>query len=250
MKMSISPPIEQIDKKINTNLTEIQKNFSNEITVFETMFNIEYFIAIKHGAFLGRFVDEEEHTGLMWTAFGKNMISFYSAFDLTKRGLVGSARMLLRHILEFLIIAKFISISKNSILINKWHKGEDIWMNKDVFSKIKTKSPEIEDFWKLLCQYAHGTIYSQQIELGWKENEREIRLNFIFLSMLMEMNYHLLNSHIINRSLEYYVSQFDEREEMVFYKNKIKEVFSHSKRSMLPEPKKVIRDYKMKWILK
>lgn len=251
-KNDIVPPFDEFSNICSVNKTCIENEYSNQIEITKKIFNIQYFLAMKYGAYLYYgLVFKEKHTELIWSAFLKSMYSFHSAFDLNNKGLIGSSRILMRYIFEFLIIGKYASLSGDDIFLSRWENGEEIWMSKDIFKKILyPNSQEIKNVWKLFCGFAHGTKRSQQADLNWKENKNEISLNFILIWMLLEINYHLLNSHIINDKMRYYLREYGDYEEIIHFKNIIKKIFNLTKKWMGNEPKKVIYDYKLTWKFK
>lgn len=250
-----------IEDNIQDNSNFILKEQTEHIELIQKIFDLQYFIFFEHIKVIDvePYLVEDNYTRLIGTALSKNMYSFFSAYSLTIDGLVGPARLLFRNIFEFLIISKFTSLSNDISFIEKWNDGKDISLRKDIFSKIiEPNSIEIKSFWKLLCEYTHGTIYSLQIDINAKRYKREIDLNIIYLRMLLEMNYHVLNTHFINKSIAYYANSYAknfygiESEVNIYksYKDELRKLFILSKSDMLKEPKKVINDFKLKWTLK
>jgi predicted glutamine amidotransferase len=71
--------------------------------------------------------------------------------------------------------------------------------------------------------------------------------------MLLEMNYHLLNSHLINNSMRFYFNNYSDdksKRELKELKTKMGKVMTSSKILMLDKGKKTIRKYILKWVLK
>jgi hypothetical protein len=189
---------------------------------------------------------------VLFSTYHKNLFTFFSAFDLTKRGFYGPARTLMRHTFESLIIAKFCAISKDNTLLQKWLSGEPIYFANGILKKIIVPNgvDAFSEFWELMCGYSHSTIYAQQISPEWKDNKKDIRYNFIFLRMLLECNYHLLNVHLITSSVRYYAESYTDKDEIKKLKSSMRELFRTSKMEMLPTPKTLIANYKRKWVLK
>lgn len=193
----------------------------------------------------------EAYTEMIFSAIYKNLLSLCSALELTRNGQCGSARMIFRNIYENLIISKFISIKKDNVMLNKWEKGEDISVNKEIFKNIKKpNSDELKDFWKSLCCYVHGTVYSQQIGLKFNELENDINLNFVFIKILLCINYHVMNTYALNQNLKYYTKFGLDCVENGLYNKKISEIryeINVIKKSLLRAPRRIIYDFCLKW---
>ena len=176
----------------------------------------------------------------------KNLISIYSCIDLIKRGLPSSAKIIFRNIYENLLIAKYFSVSKDIKNFNKWKNGEQLSIKNKIFSVINNKiSKESIEFWDMLNKYTHGTVYAQDFALEYDKTIIE-ECN-CFISVLLEMNYHLLNIHI-SKDCEYYLNRYNE-EKYKLCKKHLKDGFSNSKQILDPRCKKVIKDYIAKWDL-
>ena len=176
----------------------------------------------------------------------KNLISILSAISLIKAGYIGTARMIFRNIYENLLIGKIFAVTKDQELFEKWDQGKQISIKKDVFIKLKNKtSKESIEFWDTLNKYNHGTIYSQNFGLEYDKNI--IGDCNTFISVLLEMNYHLLNRFICqyrNYYLELYFGNH--------YKNLKKsstEIFNISRPIIDKRCRKVLQDYKTIWKL-
>lgn len=183
----------------------------------------------------------------------KSFLALYSSWFLTKQGFIGSARILFRQIAEYLIVAKAIIVSNNdSTLANKWKKGDEIKLNNDIFCKLehpnKIKTENFQDFWDALCKYTHGTIYAQQGEFEFENMKTDIKSNLVYIIMLLNMFYNLINSYYANRSTKYYINvnklMSTEEKEAMFNIYKISQSFLNN------ESKKVIRTYNLRWRFK
>ncbi|SHI46147.1 hypothetical protein SAMN02745176_00378 [Lutispora thermophila DSM 19022] len=153
------------------------------------------------------------------SGFYKSLLSIYSAYDLNIKGQYGSARILLRHAFEYLLLAKYCSLSKNYILIKKWENGEDIYLGREIIPHLtESLQKRFKNFWKLLCQFTHASVYSQQVQIDAEKNEMDINLNFSFIIAFLEMNYHLLNRHVINNSMKFYFESYAKGNEIHKFK--------------------------------
>lgn len=251
--MEMIPPFTQIDSLISSNRQEINNNFDDYISITKAIYDIEFALANSYvGAIVHGWAWKDGNSDLLWSAYIKNLYTLYSAINLNNDGLVGSSRQLLRYTFEFAIIAKYVSLSNDVRLLDKWNNHGDIGMARDIFSKIiAPDSIAIKNVWKMLCGYAHSTKYSQQGDLRWLSNESNIKINYILFWMILEINYHLFNSHILNGSLKYYLKSYsDDYKKIIELKGYLKKLFTLTKKIMGNEPRKAIYDYKLTWQLK
>ncbi len=258
--MTQKPIFNQLNKKAKDNKILILEKFKEDIQEIIEIFNLQYDYIEEHlkVASLEYYLSMEYYSNMLATAFRKNMFSFYSAFHSTQQGLFGSARIVLRNIYEFLLIGKYSAISEDNKFIDKWTEGKDVSLQREVFSNIiSPKLVEIKELWKLLCKFTHSTIYAQQIDFNANRFFKDIKFNLILLKVLLEMNFHLLNSYYINSSLRYYTQESNIYPVNEFNKIPIKEkkkllklLFKKTKSKMEREPRKVIYDYKLKWKIK
>ncbi len=96
----------------------------------------------------------------------------------------------MRYIYEFLIISKYVAVSKDVSLYNRWDSGKGIWMSSDVLKKIvKPNVTEIKTLWETLCGFTHSSITSQQSGIEYsKYDEKEIKFNYVIIWVMMEMS--------------------------------------------------------------
>ena len=250
----------QLDEISKVNKIVIEKKYEEDIQEIIEIFNLQYEYFHEHliVSHLECYLDLDHYSSFLATALRKNMFSFFTAIVSTQMGLVGSARILFRNIFEFLIIGKYAAISKNTEFVDKWEKGKEVSLKYEVFSKVKKpKSEEMKELWKTLCSYTHSTIYTQQTDFDAKNYFNDVKFNLVLLKILLEMNFHLMNTYYINKSLRYYTQESDIYPVNEFNEVSIKEkkkllklLFIKTKSKMEKEPRKVIYDYKLKWEIK
>lgn len=248
--------ISKFDKLGFENREIIESRYQEEIMLIRKNFDAQmdlmglYLLVIDNDPY----VEQDEYTLMLFSAIYKNFITIYSAIELTLNGLYGSARILFRNIFEFQIIAKATALRQDTDLLKKWQQGEDISLRREVFSKIqKPNSPEIKELWKTLCQFTHGTVYSQQVKLKYEDIKDDVKFNIVCLKILLDMNYHLMNAYAANNSIQYYTEFMSDLQKEDSFKNKkklIQNQLTELRRNLQPQPKKVIYDYKLKWIFK
>jgi hypothetical protein len=187
---------------------------------------------------------------ILCAAHLKNMNTIFSNIELTSYGLYGSSRILLRQIFEFLIIAKYSSLTHDEKFIEHWQNGGQIGIGKQVFQKIKIKEFEkIGKFWKILCDFNHATSLSNQIGLKYKYVKDEIVGDFAIILILLNCNYHMLTQHIIDTRMKYYGSYYfstDNKNDIIKCRNLMKS----SRNFISNEGIAIIRFYISKWDFK
>lgn len=199
--------VTQFHQNVNKNNEMCDQEFAWDIHLIELNLNMQYDIFSHYFITLIKdpYAHGEKYTEMIFSAIFKNLLSLISALDLTRKGQCGSARMIFRNVYENLIISKYIALQKDYVLLKKWEDGEDISIAKEIFRKIKyPNSEELKEFWKILCCYIHGTVYSQSIYMKFDQLKEDMDLNFVFIQMLLCMNYHVMNSYALNQSLKYY----------------------------------------------
>lgn len=243
----------QISMNVKNNYKMSKLEFIKDINIIIMNLNKQYDLLSSYIATMMHdpYAHGEEYTEMIFSAVYKNLLSLCSALELTRNGQCGSARMIFRNIYENLIISKYISIKKDYVMLKKWENGEDISVNREIFKNIKKpNSNELKEFWKSLCCYVHGTVFSQQIVLKFDELKNDINLNFVFIKILLCINYHVMNTHALNQNLKYYTKFGLDCVESGLYNKKIKEIRNEIniiKNDLLRDPKKIIYDFCLKW---
>lgn len=232
---------EFIEKKFSGNIRSINQAFEIELELFDL---ISWTLRRGIGA-------TNETTPIVLSGFFKGLLSIYGAFSLTLNGHYGSARIILRHAFEYLLIGKYCIVSNNSRLITKWKNGEDIPLSREVFNKIsKPSMVRMKKLWKELCHYTHATIFSQQAFIASEKEVAHLNMNFALIRAFLDMNYHLFNRHLVNSSMVFYFSSYSDDEEKARYKQLKKtarKLFSASRKIMSEETKGIVKDYIETW---
>jgi len=247
--------MEEINKITSQNELHISIAFHKDINLIEEIIDKQFFIASTYFISLTFRESDRKERNLLISAFVKNLYNIHCTLLLLKKGWYGSARILMRQCFEFLMIAKYSSISKDMKLVNEWENGNKVWLTPDVFNKLSY--PDIyqfKDLWGALCKFSHATIYSQQQNLDWKDSVSDISSSFVFIEMFLECNHHLLCSHITESTMKYFVKRYGVAvgalNDINETKKEIGILFKHSKKKMTPDAKKFILLYKSKWLIK
>ena len=236
------------------NLQKIQASDMNvDFVLIENLLNLQYDVAEIYLSVVDFVRRDTDLLSVMLSAFIKNLFAFYAAIDLTQKGLYGPARPILRYIFESVMIAKFCSVSQNQNLVQKWHNEDHINLSNDVINKIKTPDNLVfKDFLRPLNSFVHPTRSAQQIRFNVDNNWNEIDLNIVLLKILLECNYHVLNSHIVNQSFIYLIKEYGDKEHEngVKLKRELRKKLSLSKTSMPKEYKRVVHGFTQTWLIK
>jgi hypothetical protein len=243
------------------NEERIKVGAARHISRIEEILNIQYRIACHHAniwwlnpaAPMRRY---RHLLPLLFSTFHKNLFVFFAVIDLTLKGLYGPARSLCRHIFESLVISKFCSISKSDRILKKWVDDEPIYFTNGILNKITKPDPgPLKEFWQFLCEYAHPTQSSQQITLELVDEVIEAtEYNFILLFMLLECNYHLLNTHLIDGVMEHQARFYSQglvgSYDVPKLRSRSRELFKESRKYLKSPGVSLVYTYRRKWVLK
>jgi hypothetical protein len=238
--------------------SKIKSELSTKSMLIEKILNLDYAIASPYMAIalnpnLGKL---PKHSEIFISAYHRNWFALSASYKLTEKGLFGPARSILRHAFESMLIAKFCSISQNEHVYEKWRKGDVIYFTNSVLKKISIPDPEtFIEFWSTLSDFVHATIYAQQFSLDWEHISDDVRFNQDMILVLLEWHYHILSSHIVtsttNSKTVYNIGLLgkDQLRNWRQSKKDLRVVFKNAKQGMPKFMKKVVRDFKQKWVL-
>lgn len=186
-------------------------------------------------------------TTITMAGYLKGMYSLFSGMELTLNGYYGSARIIFRHVFEFLIISKYSSLTQDERFIKHWEKGGNIGIGKQVLKKIKNKNIDcVNSFWEELCMFNHATSYSQQIGVRNEDIKEQTPGNMAIIIILLNCNYHLLTQHVLHKKVKYYGNEYFGD---TIFETKIdaKEIRENTRSFLTPLSQKIIRAYSAKW---
>lgn len=206
-----------IEKVTKNNRVDISDKLGEILTpisdfIYHQIDYATHFVKLFYSGF--RSVQSSEHRNineLLFACFHKNLLTLHSCTMLTEQGLYGTSRPLLRNAYEWLIIAKFCNVSENTKVLERWADQESVYFSNSVLKKIVTPDNTIfKEFWTMLSQMTHSTKSSMQtiLEVNLEDNLLHVQSNLALIGALLECNYHLLNSHIYNEELAYYVKKY------------------------------------------
>lgn len=248
--------IDKIENLLRDNIKKFELMFCDDINIIKSNLNKQFdmIFLYMHIIDSDSYAETDEYTSMSMTAIYKNLISIYSALDLTRQGLYGSSRIIFRNVFEFLILSKAVAIKEDNLLLKRWESGEDVSLRKDIFRDLLSpNSDEIKEYWKLMCEFTHGTVYSQQVVLKYDDIVNELTFNIVCIKMLLDMNYHVLNTYVANRSIQYYTEfavDIEERGRFKKSKKDIRNQINIMRKTLEKLPLKVVRDFCKKWVFK
>jgi len=241
------------NKHQEESIDRITTAFNDETKLIEDFFDIQqklfdnYFFAVMNK---GRI--HLNSTKMFCQAFIKNHNLIFSSSLLVKQSLYGTARVLFRQILEFLILAKYVSVADDELLARKWLLGEPIHLTNDVFNKIKNPNiHELRATYKAFHKYTHAASGSVQIHFKREKLVDELHHDLVWILILLVLNYHLLCSHVITDDMKYFADYWGDKEaESKQLRKQAKDLKSKVIKKLTSSGRKFIREYVSSWEVK
>lgn len=247
---------DDLSKILAERCAEVEGNFDRKYSDLHSLLvrlmDNTYRIACHHVWMLGNpsIVKLPKNRKVIFAAVHKNFFVFYSAIELAKQGLFGPSRTLLRHIFEYLMIAKFCAVSEDSHVFEKWEKGDTVYFTNGVLKKIaKPDKEEFVDFWSMLCAFSHSTTVSQQTGVDWEAGESEILATFSLIRALLECHYHILNSLLITGSMRRFAERYDDKGELKRRRAEAREILKVTRKLLGGKARGLVRDFTTSWKL-
>lgn len=246
------PPFMELVEQIeNANVIAVMEEHRSEIELLQEGLNDLYAMASQFAWLLNapHIAYPGQAPVVIFSTFHKNLIALYSSLKLTRSGLFGPARSMLRHAYEALIVAKFCSVSESTRVYEKWKDGDVVYFTNSVLKKIAHPSTEaFAEFWELMSGYSHATIYAQQITLNVGATPKEVPLNLVYIRILLECQYHLLTGHLVTPSMRYYAKRYRRGPDPApALRARMKSVLDATRSSLLNRPREIIRNYRAAW---
>lgn len=229
-------------------------DFEKYIADIETILNLQDDMLAAYCAIA--FIDGgwDEFRQMSIAILSKNLNHIYNALTLNKRGEYAAARIIFRNVYESLIILKTVSLTDNQKLLDNWMNGDEISLRREIFSKIThPQSEPMKMLWNDLCRFCHGTVFSVQESFDYNYAKSQMEYNYIVITMLLYMNYHVLNRYVFSEGMKAKADRYIHIEGDISTKEKrdlLREIFKASKQSLREEPQKVLTDFSKVWRLK
>lgn len=245
---------EQVQETLARNRTVVAAACGDDLLRVQRALDLQHGIASEFIWLLDTgFAPRYERERVAFWLFHKNLVAFTGALELIRLGLFGPARPLLRSIFEGQLLAKYCVLSGAEDLARRWREGRVIYVGKEVFRKIA--EPDIrplEEFWGLLSDYSHASILAHQRTLDVREPEHhgELTLTVVFLQMLVECNYHVLSTHLLTDSINYYARHYGRQYTIPQQRREARELMRSFRDRYAVEARLVVEIFKRRWILK
>ncbi|MFT3814603.1 MAG: hypothetical protein QM740_14685 [Acidovorax sp.] len=249
-----SPPFVELVESIEAqNVLAVDADHGDEIDRLRLCMNGLYAMAAQFAWLFNapHIAIQNQAAPLLFSTLHKNLIALHTSLKLTRLGLYGPARSMLRHAFEALLIAKFCAISEDAALFSKWKEGGIVYLTNGVLKKIQSPNTEaFTDFWGLLSGYAHATIYAQQVHLNVRETPNEVPLNLAYLRILVDCQHHLLGSHLITPSMQYYSKRYRRgADPLPTIRAEMRQFLRESRSTLLELPRTIVKNYRATWKL-
>jgi len=238
---------------IKSNKKIISERYARDCSLVDAALDLQYNVACEFFYLIDHdpYAEISEANHVLRPCFQNNLVALLSAKINTEMGLYSIARPTLRMIFESLMISKFCSANHESETYDKWIDGKVVYFTNGVIKKIKKpNSGQFSEFWSLISEFTHSSIYAMQPDTCIERVNNEIDLNFLLIHMLSECNYHLLNSHLFTPSLKYYQSRSRGAEKLQPWRKELTAIYSELKKQYNKPAKQFIRDFKSTWEVK
>jgi hypothetical protein len=249
-----SPPLTELFVEMcDRNATSLDRAMGDDLRrvdeILDGLYRLMGYYLPNFGGWAGAAVNPS--TQILFPCFHKGLISLATASSLTKRGLYGPARPLLRHAFESAVIGKFCAVHHESTVFDKWMDGYEVWLGREVLPAILRPTPDaLKRLWSELSSFTHSTVYAGQVSLRMTDSDdvKAVWLNLALVAVLSQCLYHLLSTHMATSSVRWYLSYYGDGEgaKAVAAVTK-KEMQEFSRRRLSPEARKVVTEFRARW---
>ena len=203
-------------------------------------------------------IGTSHHSDIILSTLVKSMNNMETVIELTINGDIGSARIIIRNIFEFLVMGKYMLLYDDQAVREKWDKIEYINIDRKIFKNTvypnnKNKTAFV-NWWERLCQYSHATRASGQVSYDYEDIKSDIHLNFTFMLLLFSMLYHYMNSFLATPYFKKYIQSLAQSQpdnehlnNMVKYQQYLSSTFKKMKSIFSGECKDILNYYSAKW---
>ena len=244
------PLSEMFSERITSVEAIFDKNLGDHFEALTKIMDNTYRLASYHIWLFNmpHLVELPKNRSVIFSAIHKNFFVLHSALSLTRSGLFGPARTLLRHVFEYLVVAKFCAISEDDRVFESWDSGDTVYFTNGVLKKIiKPDNGELKDFWHLMCQYSHSTNSSQQVSIEWDGSEDDVYVTLCFIRAMLECQYHLLNSVLITKSMRSFAKKYDDDNAIKEVREKNRKILKLTRAMMGKKARDLTRCYVASW---
>lgn len=247
------PFIETVEKSSARNRSLVNKSFGTDCQRLHDIIELEYRIYSHYAFIIEGWGDARVNnsTDILAPTFLNNLLSLCTSQQLTEAGHVLNARLIMRHVFEGLMIAKLSSVDHSSEVFDKWLDGVQINFTNEVLKRIRKPGTDgFKQLWRLLSECVHSSRNSIQIDLIIDSETNAEVLNLIWITMLLESNYHLLSSHLITPSMRNYHNTFAPPDDLDENLSSIRQLFKKNREIWLGKgARSFIHLFKATWTL-
>lgn len=237
-----------------SNQRVLQGIYEDRLQRIQLLIDIQHEIAAQYSwMFDSPLAPRNEAERAAFHLFQKTGIGLFDSLRLTEQGSFGSARVLLRQVFEGLLLAKFCAISEDHSIALRWHKGDVIYVGKSVIGRIVQPDPvSLTELWRALCDYAHATKYSQKRRHTITEDveHEEVALTLVFIEMLVECAYHVLNTWVLRKDMAWYAKEYGKVYTVPDLRSKSRGLFRIVRQRHGPGARTLVRTFRSRWVLK
>ncbi len=230
----------------------LSDNFMKDIQLFKSFFDLQESLFYNHLPRTSNLYQFQKYEQIVVQSYVKSSHLIFTSHELILRGDYGTARILMRQIFEYLILGKYVQITKDDDIAKKLLAARQF----NVYDKIirllnKPNKKNLFEFWKLLSNQTHASTKSFQIGINYELNFAEIlatyRINLIFLCCKNS----LLKNNFINNQLRYYSEEFGfKKEENQIIKSQLRETEKEIMKLLSKLGTDLINDYRSQWEFK
>lgn len=235
-------------------LADFKSDYDLVVSLFDKMQLLINKYAIRFEMGIG----SNRHLDIILSTLVKSMNNMETVIELTINGDIGSARIIIRNIFEFLVMGKYMILYDDQAVREKWDKIEYINIDRKIFKNAvypdnKSKTAFV-NWWERLCQYSHATRASGQVSYDYEDIKSDIRLNFTFMLMLFSMLYHYMNSFLATPYFKNYIQSIAQSQpdnenlnNVIKYQEFLCCAFKEMKSIFSGECKDILNFYSAKW---
>ena len=202
--------------------------------------------------FGGSFAPKSESERIALGLYHKTFLGNFAAYQLLTQGLFGPARPLLRHSFESYVLAKFFIVAEDERLALKWRNAEMYVLGRDVLRKIGAPDVEpLRKFWGVLSDHTHASIVSLQgtVDVTEPDHHWTLRETLVHFEMILQCGFHVLNSHLITRSMVWYASHYREESHIAELRRVIREIFTEARPIFNERARFLVHTFRRKWTI-
>jgi len=237
---------------------KVLEEFKDDYSLITNWFDKIFFLINRYGLRYYMGIGSNRHSDIVLSTLYKGMENLASVIELTVSGNVGSARIIIRNIFEFLVMGKYMLLYDDQNIREKWDNVEYINIDRGIFNRTiypnNSNKSAFVNWWAVLCQYSHATRALGQVSHDYNEIKTDIRLNFTYILMIFIMLCTFMNQFLATPYFKNYIKDLaraNPKQEHLVNTVKFQEFLSKSikivKSTLTKECKQIINYYAAAW---